>query len=61
MEKSKTIEAKKRKKSPNIRSTSKKESKQAIYTPKKNDLLLPNISTQNNSKFEYFFNYSSNI
>ena len=49
MEKSKTIEAKKRKKSPNIRSSSKKESKQAIYTPKKNDLLLPNISPQNNS------------
>jgi len=49
MEKSKTIEAKSNRSSEKIKKSSKKESKQAIYTPKKNDLLLPNISPQNNS------------
>ena len=48
MEKSKTIEATRRKPTSNIRNSSKKESKPAIYTPKKNDLFLPNISPQNN-------------
>jgi hypothetical protein len=49
MEKSKTIEATKRKSSSKTRNIGKKESKQAIYTPKKSDLILPNISPQNNS------------
>ena len=49
MEKSKTIEATRRKPTSNTRNSSKKESKPAIYTPKKNDLFLPNISPQNNS------------
>ena len=49
MEKSKTIEATRRKSTSNNRNSSKKESKPAIYTPKKNDLFLPNISPQNNS------------
>jgi hypothetical protein len=49
MEKSKTIEATRRKATSNTRNSSKKESKPAIYTPKKNDLFLPNISPQNNN------------
>jgi hypothetical protein len=49
MEKSKTIEATRRKSTSNNRNSSKKESKPAVYTPKKNDLFLPNISPQNNS------------
>lgn len=48
MEKSKTIETKSMKSSDNIRKSPKKELKHSIHSPKKNDLLLPNISPQNN-------------
>ena len=49
MEKSKTIEVTKRISTSNTRNSSKKVSKPANYTPKKNDLFLPNISPQNNN------------